>query len=37
MIGSQLRNSLFGAKAGIYKKDGEDYEINVRFQEQYTI
>ncbi|MBL6692847.1 MAG: efflux RND transporter permease subunit [Flavobacteriaceae bacterium] len=35
MIGSQLRNSLFGAKAGIYKKDGEDYEINVRFQEQY--
>ena len=35
MIGSQLRNSLFGAKAGIYKKDGEDYEINVRFQKQY--
>ena len=35
MVGSQLRNSLFGAKAGIYKKDGEDYEINVRFEEQY--
>lgn len=35
MIGSQLRNSIFGAKAGVYKKDGEDYEINVRFQEQY--
>ncbi|MEK9604245.1 MAG: efflux RND transporter permease subunit [Flavobacteriaceae bacterium] len=35
MVGSQLRNSLFGAKAGIYKKDGEDYEINVRFQKQY--
>jgi multidrug efflux pump subunit AcrB len=35
MIGSQLRNSLFGAKAGIYKKDGEDYEINVRFLKQY--
>ena len=35
MLGSQLRNSLFGAKAGIYKKDGEDYEINVRFEEQY--
>ena len=35
MIGSQLRNSVFGAKAGIYKKDGEDYEINVRFQDQY--
>ena len=35
MVGSQLRNALFGAKAGIYKKDGEDYEINVRFQEHY--
>jgi multidrug efflux pump len=35
MVGSQLRNSLFGAKAGIFKKDGEDYEINVRFEEQY--
>ena len=35
MIASQLRNSLFGAKAGVYKKDGEDYEINVRFQENY--
>lgn len=35
MIGTQLRNSIFGAKAGVYKKDGEDYEINVRFQEQY--
>jgi multidrug efflux pump len=30
-IGSQLRRSLFGEKAGIYKKDGEDYDINVRF------
>lgn len=35
MIGSQLRNALFGAKAGVYKKEGDDYEINVRFQEQY--
>ena len=35
MVGSQLRNSLFGAKAGIFKKDGEDYEINVRFEKQY--
>ena len=32
-IGQQLRNSLFGAKAGVYKKDGEDYDINVRFNE----
>ncbi len=30
-VGSQLRRSLFGEKAGIYKKDGEDYDINVRF------
>ena len=35
MVGSQLRNSLFGAKAGVYKKNGEDYEINIRFQEEY--
>ena len=26
-----LRRSLFGEKAGIFKKDGEDYDINVRF------
>ena len=32
-VGQQLRNSLFGAKAGVYKKDGEDYDINVRFNE----
>ena len=33
-IGFQLRQSLFGEKAGVYKKDGEDYNINVRFQEE---
>ncbi|MFT4736616.1 MAG: multidrug efflux pump, partial [Paraglaciecola sp.] len=33
-VGSQLRRSLFGEKAGIYKKDGEDYDINVRFNEE---
>ncbi|MEL7148159.1 MAG: efflux RND transporter permease subunit, partial [Bacteroidota bacterium] len=33
-VGSQLRRSLFGEKAGIYKKDGEDYDINVRFNER---
>ena len=32
-IGLVLRRSLFGEKAGIYKKDGEDYDINVRFNE----
>jgi multidrug efflux pump subunit AcrB len=33
-IGQQLRRSLFGEKAGIFKKDGEDYDINVRFDEK---
>ncbi len=32
-VGSQLRRSLFGEKAGVYKKDGDDYDINVRFNE----
>jgi multidrug efflux pump len=30
-VGLQLRRSLFGEKAGIYKENGEDYDINVRF------
>ncbi len=30
-VGQQLRRSLFGEKAGVYKLDGEDYDINVRF------
>ncbi|MCL5127513.1 efflux RND transporter permease subunit [Algibacter sp. L4_22] len=33
-VGQQLRNSIFGAKAGIYKKDGDDYDIYVRFNEE---
>ena len=32
-VGMQLRGSLFGEKAGVYKEDGEDYDINVRFNE----
>lgn len=32
-VGLQLRRSLFGEKAGIYKKDGDDYDIYVRFNE----
>lgn len=32
-VGQQLRRSLFGDKASVYKKDGEDYDINVRFNE----
>ena len=33
-VGRQLRVALFGEKAGVYKKDGEDYEINVRFKKE---
>jgi len=33
-VGQQLRNAIFGAKAGIYKEDGDDYDINVRFNEE---
>ena len=33
-VGQQLRNAVFGAKAGVYKKDGEDYDIYVRFNEE---
>ena len=32
-VGQLLRTSLFGSKAGIYKKDGDDYDINVRFDQ----
>lgn len=32
-VGAQLRRSLFGEKAGVYKEEGEDYDINVRFNE----
>lgn len=32
-VSNQLRRSLFGEKAGIYKYQGDDYDINVRFQE----
>ncbi len=32
-VASQLRRSIFGEKAGVYKKDGEDYDINVRFDQ----
>jgi Cation/multidrug efflux pump len=33
-VGQQLRSSVFGSKAGIYKENGEDYDIYVRFNEQ---
>ncbi len=33
-VGQQLRNSIFGSKAGIYKENGEDYDIYVRFNKE---
>ncbi|MDG3582718.1 efflux RND transporter permease subunit [Galbibacter pacificus] len=30
-VGNQLRRSIFGEKAGIYKEGGDDYDIYVRF------
>ncbi|MAL23874.1 MAG: copper transporter [Xanthomarina sp.] len=32
-VGQQLRNSIFGSKAGIYKEGGDDFDIYVRFNE----
>jgi multidrug efflux pump subunit AcrB len=32
-VGQQLRNAIFGTKAGVYKANGEDYDIYVRFNE----
>ncbi len=34
-VGTQLRRSLYGEKASVYKKDGEDYDVYVRFDELY--
>jgi multidrug efflux pump subunit AcrB len=33
-VGQQLRASIFGNKAGVYKEDGEDYDIYVRFKKE---
>tara|TARA_S200000501_G_scaffold314309_1_gene306179 strand:- start:9127 stop:12555 length:3429 start_codon:yes stop_codon:yes gene_type:complete len=33
-IGQQLRTSLFGTKAGVFKSNGEDYDINVRLEKE---
>ena len=35
LVGQTIRNSIIGSKAGIYKLRGEDYEINVRFDEKF--
>lgn len=33
-VGQQLRNAIFGSKAGTFKKDGDDFDIYVRFNEE---
>ncbi len=33
-VGQQLRASIFGNKAGVYKEGGEDYDIYVRFNKK---
>jgi len=33
-VGQLLRNSIFGSKAGVYKEDGDDYDIYVRFNKE---
>lgn len=33
-VGQQLRAAIFGNKAGIYKENGEDYDIYVRFKKE---
>ena len=33
-VGQQLRASVFGNKAGVYKENGEDYDIYVRFNKE---
>ena len=33
-VSNQLRRSVFGEKAGVYKEKGEDYDIYVRFNKQ---
>jgi len=33
-VGQQLRNAIFGAKAGVYKEGGDDFDIYVRFNKE---
>ena len=35
LVGQTIRNSIIGTKAGVFKLDGEDYEINVRFENEF--
>ncbi|MDB4297718.1 efflux RND transporter permease subunit, partial [Flavobacteriaceae bacterium] len=34
VIGNQLRRSVFGEKASVYKNNGDDFDIYVRFNEE---
>ena len=34
-VGNQLRRSLYGEKASVYKTGGEEYDVAVRFDEVY--
>ncbi len=33
-VAQQLRRSIFGEKASVYKENGEDYDVYVRFKEE---
>lgn len=33
-VGDQLRNAVFGVKAGVYKEEGDDYDIYVRLNDE---
>ena len=35
LVGQTIRNSIIGTKAGVYKINGDDYQINVRLDEDY--
>ncbi|MEN8825799.1 MAG: efflux RND transporter permease subunit [Wenyingzhuangia sp.] len=34
LVANQLRRSIFGEKASVYKEDGEDYDIYIRFNSE---
>ncbi|TQD40449.1 efflux RND transporter permease subunit [Haloflavibacter putidus] len=34
-VGQTLRRAIYGEEVSTYKKDDDDYEINVRFQEEF--
>lgn len=34
-VGQTLRRAIYGEEVSTYKKDGDDYEVNVRFNEEF--